>query len=386
MRFLFVSEFLPKWNSGAEGSLLSIGDALEKRGHRVDYLWKDLKPALLPHARVYELFELPRRQLNRVRKALQTNHYDVVILSQPYAYLVYEKLARLYPATLFLNRTHGWEDRMAESWRQLAWRNPSGIQRPLVDLSARFMHRACERTARSCHGLIAASELCARYIGNHYLTGSKSIGVIPYGIEPNLLRPQTNESSKRLLFVGQYLPRKGSKVLEMALPTIAARYPMTTVTFVVPEAHIADVESAFRPSFRERLDIVPWTTREKLAGIYSRHDILLFPSFFEGFGKVFLEAMAAGLCVIGFREGGLPDVAQHSRDALLCETGDRHAFRIVTECALSDSSWVREIGARARETARRYTWERNAMETENFCDSLKFGLVKAPGGQLIGAA
>lgn len=388
MRLLFVSEFLPRWNSGAEGSLLSIGEALEKRGHKVRYLWKDPAPGVLPHHRLYDLFELPARQLDRVDKTLQSADYDVVILSQPYSYLVYEKLARRYPGTLFLNRTHGWEDRMGESWRQLGWRNPSPIERPLVDLSARLMRSACERTARACQGIITASELCARYIKSHYRADGTQVSVIPYGVEPHLFRPRNDisQQTQRLLFVGQYLPRKGSHVLENTLPAVAARYPKASVTFVVPESCAQEVERIYRCSFGARLSILPWTTREKLAEIYSRHDLLLFPSYFEGFGKVFLEAMAAGLCVVGFREGGLPDVAQHSREALMCETGDSHAFRILTECALSDSLWVREIGGRAREAALRYTWERHAIETERFCDSLRFGQVKAPVSHLIGAA
>ncbi len=389
MRLLFVSEFLPKWNSGAEGSILSAGESLEKRGHRVDYIWRDAEPGLLPHQRLYELFELPARQLERVGKALRQAKYDVVILSQPYAYLVYEKLSRAYPSTLFLNRTHGWEDRMAGSWRQLGWRSPSSLARPLIDLSASLIRKACMRTVQACHGVIAPSQLCGNYIGNEYSVPAQKIAVIPYGIETNLLRPRTEEApqgGQRLLFVGQYLPRKGTRTLESVLPGVAARYPAASLTMVVPETSRKHVESAFRPCFGNRLTIVPWTTREKLAQIYHSHDILLFPSLFEGFGKVFLEAMAAGLCVVGFREGGLPDIAQHANDALLCDPGDRHAFSILVGCALSDPAWVRQIGARARETARRHTWERHAIETERFCRSLRGASVELAQRQLIDAA
>jgi glycosyltransferase involved in cell wall biosynthesis len=215
------------------------------------------------------------------------------------------------------------------------------------------------------------------------------VTVIPYGIEQQLFRYAPDDSTsrcRRLLFAGQFLPRKGSSVLKEMLPVTAARYPDASVTFVVPDVQMASVEAAFRGVFGARLSVLPWTTREKLGEIYRRHDILLFPSFFEGFGKVFLEAMAAGLCVVGFREGGLPDIATHSRDALLCETGDRHAFRILTECALADPAWTRQIGNRAREVARHYTWERHAIETENFCNRLRRSATDVPAGHLIDVA
>jgi glycosyltransferase involved in cell wall biosynthesis len=118
-------------------------------------------------------------------------------------------------------------------------------------------------------------------------------------------------------------------------------------------------------------------SRERLSEVYGSHDILLFPSFFEGFGKVFLEAMAAGLCVVGFREGGLSHAAPDSREALLCETGDRHAFRMLTEFALANPARTKLIGERAREAAQRFTWERHAIETEQFCRQLKFGEIPA---------
>ena len=373
---LFVSEFLPNWNSGAEGSLLSIGSALEKRGHKVTYLWRDTASGLLPHPRLHDLFEVPSRQLERVRGALLKSAYDVVILSQPYSYLVYERLKDLYPRTLFLNRTHGWEDRMAESWRLLGWRDPGLFRRGLSDLSAKFTSKACERTVSSCHGVIAGSDLCAAYIKNHYCPNATPVSVIPYGVESHLFGERDTDGSQRLLFVGQYLPRKGSTVLEQTLPSIARSYPKATITFVIPEGEIGKVESIYRPFFGPRLSVHAWMPRERLAEVYCRHDILLFPSFFEGFGKVFLEGMAAGLCVVGFREGGLPGVAVDSRDALMCEAGDGHAFRMLTEHALGNSAHVTQIGNRAQEVAQRFTWERHAAETENFCCQLKLGEVR----------
>jgi hypothetical protein len=45
----------------------------------------------------------------------------------------------------------------------------------------------------------------------------------------------------------------------------------------------------------------------------------------------------------------------------------------MTELALSNPVLAREIGGRARGTAQRFTWERHAIETENFCHRQKYG-------------
>jgi glycosyltransferase involved in cell wall biosynthesis len=379
MRFLFVSEFVPKWNSGAEGSLLSIGDALERRGHRVDYLWKDTKPGLLPHPRLYDLIELPQRQLKRVTDALRKARYDVVILSQPYSYLVFERLPAEFPNTLFLNRTHGWEERGTESWQQLHWRQPSILKQPFQRASSALLQRACERSARGCQGLIASSDLCAQFVVRRYAIDQKRVAVIPYGVEEHVRSEKAAripEAPAQILFAGQYLPRKGSTVLEQQLPRVAEKFPDVRMTFVVPADSVEDVKSIYTPIFAGRLSVKPWMTRSQLAQVYAQHDVLLFPSLFEGFGKVFLEAMAAGMCVVGFREGGLPDVTTHGRDALSCETGDNETFRQLLEWSLLHRKFSCDIGLRARETARGYTWERHAIETEAFCHKLAFGEIR----------
>jgi glycosyltransferase involved in cell wall biosynthesis len=376
MRFLFVSEFTPRWNSGAEGSLLCIGEALEKRGNQVDYLWKDTNQGYLIHPRFYEYFTLPKLQLRRVEKALAKCSYDVVVISQPYSYLVYETLTARYPGTIFLNRTHGWEQRLAESSSELGWRQVSALRQSLRSLSGRFMNKACRRTASSCTGMIASSHLCANYVHAKYALPEKPIAVIPYGVDASLLSENMKRGTGRLLFVGQYLPRKGSSVLESELPTIAREYPESNITFVVPEESIRTVNRVFRPHFEDRLAIRSWTSRESLSAIYLEHNVLLFPSLFEGFGKVFLEGMAAGLCVVGFREGGLPDIAIHGRDALMCDPGDGRTFGQFVRAALQYPDQTETIGRRAREVARRFTWDRHARETENFCWQLKLGARK----------
>jgi glycosyltransferase involved in cell wall biosynthesis len=160
------------------------------------------------------------------------------------------------------------------------------------------------------------------------------------------------------------------------MPVIARNHPTAEITFVVPDEWVAAVTSRFGPAFGDRLVIRSWTSRERLMPIYNEHDILHFPSLFEGFGKVCLEGMAAGLCVVGFREGGLPDVALHGREALICDPGDSLAFQHLLSCALNNPERAEDIGQRARELARRFTWDRHAKETENFCWQLRLGIQK----------
>jgi glycosyltransferase involved in cell wall biosynthesis len=375
VRFLCVSDFAAEKNSGAAGSILAIGDALGRRGHDVDFLWKNSQPYYLPHPGLSRLLELPRHQYRQVADQLENVPYDVVVISQPYAYLAYEKLRSHYPGTLFLNRTHGWEDRYTLSRRLLRYEIPATASGRFASrISRALLHRACLRTLRASDGILVASRQCARYIEGVGVIPPARVAVIPHGLDENFLdgsRPQPAHRGTRMLFVGNYLPRKGSAVLEAILPPLATAYPDATMTFVVNPQAVDRIASHFGPAFGDRLTVLTWQERSKLPSIYAGHDLTLFPSLFEGFGKVFLEAMACGACVVGFDQGALPDVAVSGQDALFCETGDCATLKALIERCLQNAEVPHAIGRRAQVTAQQYTWERTAEQTEAFCERLR---------------
>lgn len=389
-RYLFSSNFRPDVNAGAAGSLLALAEQLERLGNQVDLIWQPEHAYRLPHARLQEAFELPEVIRRRMSQAMGAAPYDCVIASQPYAYRAFEGLKPRYPSTVFLNRTHGWETRLMDQNRRLGWRRESAGREVLSRASQMATARACQRVVRASHGIIASCELCADHIRQRYRVPDRHVAVIPHGADLGPRRKAKTNKALKLLFVGQYLPRKGSTILEQVLPGIMLGHPEAQLTFVVPPESVVFVEKQFRPATQQRLTVHEWLPREKLAQIYSDHDILLYPSLFEGFGKVFLEGMAAGLCVIGFAEGGLADLARNGYDALFTDAGDVAGLRRLLEWALLHGDETKEMGRTAAVTASRLTWERAARETHRFCllrqASLVEETVMAPVGQLSTAS
>ena len=378
MQFLFVSDFSADRGTGAAGTLIAVAEALERLGHRVDLVWKLELPYRFPHPGVQRLFELPARQLHQVAHLLSTNTYDVVSVSQPYAYRIFEELVPQYPNTLFLNRTHGWEARLYESHLRFKWDALSSPRRLATRVGSWLTGRACRRTAQSCHGIVTASSRCAEHIRSHYALGAQKVTHIPYGLDADFLdipdREFVRDRGPRILFVGNYVPLKGTRILEAVLPELAQSQKTASITFVVDTAGTHLVEAAYRSAFEDRLTVCAWLDREGLRAVYSAHDVFLFLSLFEGFGKTWMEAMATGMCVVGFAEGGLPDIARHGHEALYTMPGNTDGFRTLLYRVLSSPVRAYEIGRLARQCCQQYTWDRTAQATVEYCVLLRASL------------
>ncbi len=83
---------------------------------------------------------------------------------------------------------------------------------------------------------------------------------------------------------------------------------------------------------------------------FASANLLIHPSYSEGLGAVILEAMAAGLPVIGTRAGGIPDIIEHERSGLLVEPGDARALADAIQ-RVADSEALRkqlQVGAREK--------------------------------------
>ena len=373
MRFLIASDFVRDENAGSAGSILDLGGALGARGHKIDYLWKQGQPYWLPHGSLSRWLELPRRQYHQIGAQIDRRPYDVVLINQPYGYLAHETLPAMYPRTLFLNVSHGWEDRLHAARLRFECDGPYSFGRRLgLELTKTLVNRACRRTVRACHGMIVSSQAAALYIQQSYGVPSSKVAVIPVGLNQAFVDAEVRgtDCSKgvRLLYVGNYLALKGSDVLESILPPLGIAYPQATMTFVVPSDVAPRIHSRFGPAFGTRLTVLPWRDRDTMPEVYGQHDILVFPSLFEGFGRTFLEAMVCGACVVGFAEGALPDVAVSGTDAFYCATGDVASLNALLERCLQDPDLARKVGQQGRLTARRYSLALSAERTEVFCE------------------
>jgi len=371
LRFCFVSNFVPEWNAGAGGSILAIGKNLEEIGHSVRYRWKEPNKTYFRNSTLNNLFELPAKQYKQVEQELESSSPDVVIVSQPFAYQIFEKLKERFPRTLFLNLTHGWEHRNDLAESVLGWESNlhglKGLKRRTAMVARAHI---CRRTALAMDGLLAPSPMDGHFVLRQYRVPQQKLLLMTYGLDESFfgeLPTFPTTAGLRMLFFGQYVSRKGSLLLERILPQLGAEFEDAEVTFVIPSEHIERIEGKYREAFGNRLHAYGWMTRDEVIKICRQNDVFLYPSMLEGFGKTFLEAMACGVCVVGYGEGGLPTIAENNAEALYCQPGDERTFEDLLRRCLANPSWAREIGSRARAKALQFTWQKTARTLESFC-------------------
>lgn len=112
----------------------------------------------------------------------------------------------------------------------------------------------------------------------------------------------------------------------------------------------------------DRAHFLEGVSREELAACYSRAEIFALPSAGEGFGLVFLEAMAFAKPVVGAACGGTLDVIQDGTNGLLVAPRDVDSLAKALSSLLESRRLREQLGGRgASDVRERYTFE--AFET-----------------------
>jgi len=111
----------------------------------------------------------------------------------------------------------------------------------------------------------------------------------------------------------------------------------------------------------ERAVWTGYVAQSELVALYNRAEVLVYPSFYEGFGLPVLEAMACGTAVITSAVASLPEVAGDA--ALLVDPDDVDALHDALRRLLVDRSYREGYAQAGLARAKTFTWEQTARKT-----------------------
>ncbi len=167
-----------------------------------------------------------------------------------------------------------------------------------------------------------------------------------------------------VLCVCRFYPRKRVHVLLRAAALLRTRIPELEVRIVGGGPEAIRLQRLWRELRLE--ETVFWlgdVTAAQLAGEYNRADVFCLPSIQEGFGIVFLEAMAAGKPIVASRAAAVPEVVRHG---LLVEPENEDALEDAIEKLYGDSQLRMSLAEHGKQDVKQFDMRRVAqrfMET-----------------------
>jgi len=202
------------------------------------------------------------------------------------------------------------------------------------------------------------------------------------------------EDATVLLFVSQDFLRKGLDCLIGALPPVMRKNPRTWLVVVGKDKPGTFQTMARREGVDRR--VIFAGASDAIEEFYAMADALVFPTRFDPFPLVCLEAMACGLPVITTRVNGVSDIIQDGINGYVIESPQDLKALTDRMCRLLDPVHREAMGHAAAETARHYTWDRHLQEFDrlfqHICDeeapakALRASLVRLDPDLLVNGA
>ena len=149
------------------------------------------------------------------------------------------------------------------------------------------------------------------------------IAVVPYGAPLPLLKTPDNartNSKLKVLFVGSFGQQKGVSYAIKAINLLGQQVSLTIIG--KPKAHhCRPLEVAL-----QRHRHIPSLPHPQVLEQMRQHDVLLFPTLFDGFGLVITEALSQGLPVIATNHSGAPECIRDGVEGFIVPIRDSQAI------------------------------------------------------------
>ncbi|HUJ78790.1 MAG TPA: glycosyltransferase [Nitrospiria bacterium] len=231
--------------------------------------------------------------------------------------------------------------------------------------------------------LVTYSSLNKAQASQWYDIPQDRISVIYNGYDPHRFKEPVDTANRRelrrryglqedatvLLFVAQDFLRKGLDCLIRALPPVMRKNPRTWLVVVGKDKPARFQAIARREGIERR--IIFAGSAEKIEEFYAMADALVFPTRFDPFPLVCLEAMACGLPVITTRVNGAADIIRDGKNGYVI--GEPQDLEALTDriCRLLDPGHRLALGRAAAATARLYTWDRHLQEFDRLFQRIR---------------
>ena len=232
--------------------------------------------------------------------------------------------------------------------------------------------------------VLAPSTETARKLADVQGVAPKKIRTLPWPVNAQILElaadpaklgaPPLYPNGRVVLTVGRWASSERYKGVDDLIEAVVQLRASQPDLFLVAVGGGDDLprlrQLASDRGVADRVVFLDGLSREQIAACYARCDIFALPSRGEGFGIVFLEAMAFGKPVIGANAGGVPDLIENGVNGLLVPPKDKQKLVQVLGELLADPAQCMRLGRQgAQVVRRRYAFESFRQTLEEILDN-----------------
>ncbi|QSJ18555.1 glycosyltransferase family 4 protein [Nostoc sp. UHCC 0702] len=175
-----------------------------------------------------------------------------------------------------------------------------------------------------------------------------------------------NFSNPYLLFVSTIEPRKNITAIISAFNYLKQNYKIEHHLVLIGKKgwKYEPVFTAIEASpWQKEIHHLDYLSDELVALFYSKADVFVYPSHYEGFGLPVLEAMTLGTPVVASNTSSIPEVTGDA--AILIDPNEHIQLAEAILNIINDSQLRQKLINRGKERAKLFSWERTARETLN---------------------
>jgi glycosyltransferase involved in cell wall biosynthesis len=225
--------------------------------------------------------------------------------------------------------------------------------------------------------VIACSRFMAGQINSYFNTPLDKIDVVPNGIyvnpEPFASQAECSTFRRRfaaddqplVFYVGRLVYEKGLHILLDAWPQVLATFPHARLIIAGTGAYLDTLKSrAWALGIAATVMFTGFIADDERDKLYHVAEVATFPSLYEPFGIVALEAMAAGCPVVVAETGGLAEVVSLHETGLKIHPDDPNSLAWGILHTLQHPDWSRARAKNAyRVASENYNWDAIAAAT-----------------------
>lgn len=203
----------------------------------------------------------------------------------------------------------------------------------------------------------------------------EKINVVPNGINVNMFsgierdydfrRQYALDNEKIILFMGRLVYEKGVQHLISAMPKILAGYHDAKLVIAGKGGMIDELKAQVNSmGISNKVYFTGYMDSKQVCKMYKCADVSVFPSTYEPFGIVALEAMLSGTPVVVSDIGGLNEIVTHGQNGMKSYAGNPNSIADSILELLYNPQLSQEVVKKAKTMVKNeYTWAKIAQDT-----------------------